>query len=312
MSVDLISGMIAQLIGEIVSAQAPSGGFQSFVGSCTDENCFITALILLEIHAGVSPRLDDAITRALDFLEACEEPERPGAFRFYPLRLPSPRIPIGRITADADDTALAQLALIRHGRRGRVDAQRTLDQVIAPNRVTFLRGDEPSWVRRGAVRTWLTSYAYGNPVDCAVNSNVAALHAAAGESAGPCFEAGFEAVCATVNDAVRLTGGSPAHLRSLAPYYANILELRYAIERAVAEGASPLAASLDILTADPCPEPHWDRRRPICCNAHGRPLWIAPALQAARQLFTLLRPGCSTACLPTSELDSHLMEAPSS
>src|SRR5262249_6565294 len=160
--------VIDELIGEILGAQTSFGAFASCVGSATDENCFVTALVLLEVPSGLSASLDAGVAKALDFLEACEEPERPGAFRFYPSNLPSARLPIGRLAADADDTALAQLALIRHGRRGKADAKRTIEAVLGPYRVAYLRGDEPPWVRPGAVRTWLSREIRGNAVDCVV------------------------------------------------------------------------------------------------------------------------------------------------
>lgn len=273
-------GSAAPLLREVLAEQGCNGGFRSQVEDVTDENCCVTALVLLELADCPA----EAARRALDFLEQCEDPRQPGAFRFYPWSGDSPRLPIMRLDADADDTALALLALIKHGRRGADDARRALADVIEPHRAHFLRGDEPPWVCTGAMRTWLIPRAAGNPVDCCVNANVAALYAAAGRTA----DAGFRAACDTVAAAVRATSAAPAYLRTVAPYYLHPLELLYAVRRAVAFGASPLAGTLEALEAQPWAgddrSSGWFRRRPLCANAGGRPVWVAPPLQAARQL----------------------------
>jgi hypothetical protein len=274
------SASTASLAKEVLGAQGVHGGFQSQVEHVIDENCFVTSLVLLE--------LDDlpaeATNRALDFLEQCEDPRQPGAFRFYPAGGDSPRLTIPHLDPDADDTALALLALMKYGRRTAADARRSLADLIEFHAAHFLRGDEPVWVRKGGARTWLIPRADGNPVDCCVNANVATLYAAAGRNAAP----GLTAACETIGGAVRMTLASPAQMRAVAPFYLHPIELLYAVRRAVQHGVFQLADTLRLLEeqrwAADDEASGWRRRRPVCSNAGGRPIWVAPALQAARQL----------------------------
>lgn len=269
----------ADLIREVLGAQGDYGGFRSQVEDVVDENCFVTSLILLE--------LDDlpaeAANRALDFVERCEDPRQRCAFRFYPKGGSSPRLKIPNLDPDADDTALALLALMKYRRRSIADARKALS-LIESDAAHFLRGDEPIWVRKGAARTWLIPRADANPVDCCVNANVATLYAVAGLTAEP----GFQAACETVGGAVRLTLASPAHLRTVAPFYLHPIELLYAVRRAVERGVFLLTDTLRLLEAQRwAADDHasgWQRRRAVCSNSGGRPMWVAPALQAARQL----------------------------
>ena len=269
---------------EVLAEQAQDGGFRSRVGTEIDENCFVTSLVLLELSNCPA----DAASRALDFIERCEDPRQPGAFRFYPWNGDSPRLRIMRLDDDADDTALAWLTLLKYGRRDAHAARQALARIIEPHRTHFLRGDEPPWVQLGAARTWLIDRAADNPVDCCVNANVAGLYAAVGSTTEP----GFLAACETVARAVRSTSGSPPHLRVVAPFYRHPLELLYAVQRAVRVGASPLVGTLAEIKLLPWAAEDrasgWLRERGICCNAGGLPVWIAPALQAARQLSLLI------------------------
>jgi len=275
----------------VLRAQEPGGAFLSWVDGegqpVADANCFVTALVVLELDridpGRTNPRLVAAVDRALGFLERCEEPGRPGAFRFHPAAPGSPRLAIPRLCPDADDTAVALLALVRRGRRDRSDAARALVDVIEPHRLRVRRGTEPQWVRAGAFQTWLTDGRQPGPIDCCVNANVAALYAEAGLAGSP----GCAAACATVAAGVRATGGSAVHQRRLAPYYAHPAELLHAVRRAVTAGAAALAATLEQLVVQPWAagdRPAAEPWRPVCCNAHGRPLWRAPALQLARGL----------------------------
>jgi hypothetical protein len=75
---------------------------------------------------------------------------------------------------------------------------------------------------------------------------------------------------------------SLSQLRMLAPFYAHSLELGEALARAVDAGASLLAPALERIAPRAAPAAHEDDQ-PLYCNAHGRPLWRSPALQAARR-----------------------------
>ncbi|WP_444429612.1 hypothetical protein ACTTAM_13550 [Rhodobacter capsulatus] len=86
---------------------------------------------------------------------------------------------------DADDTALAWLALLHGGRRGTDPARAAFDAGIAPAACLMVPGAAPPWVRRGAVRTWLIERGRDNPVDLAVNANVLALACRLGLAAHP-------------------------------------------------------------------------------------------------------------------------------
>ena len=287
--------MIDDLLAEILAAQSSWGAFPSRVHAGdqirADENAFVTALVLEilgEVQAA-APRagLAASLRRGLDFLESCEDPERPGAFLFYPPELPAPRLAID-LVADADDTALALCLLQRHGRRAKDDLKHALDHVLEPHRAHFLRGDEPPWVRQGAARTWLDDPPRPNPVDACVNANVATLYAVASRSGHPAYGAAW----ATVDAGVRATGGEAKFRHLLTPYYLHPLELLDAVRRAVRAGVAELEEAQGLLESRPWARSDRaaaDLHRPICCNAHGRPVWTAPVLQKARRVRDLVR-----------------------
>ncbi len=293
-----MSGGLAALL----ALQRPSGAFPSSVGEgedvLEDETCFVTAsvaLLLAPLPDGGGGRA--AGERALDFVERCERPEAPGAFGFYPADPSSPRVVHG-LPPDADDTALAWLALLAAGRRTPAEARAAFRACIGPSSRRLVPGDAPPWTRPGAVRTWLVERGRDNPVDLVVNANVAALAARIGETAHPAFAG----ACATLLAAAR--GGYPpvAFARRLAPFYASICELGLAVSRAVALGAGALAPCLAWLAdADRGDDP-LRPDKPLYCNAHGSPVWRAPALQLARSLAAA-RPDGFAAAPPPPEAD---------
>lgn len=269
--------MTAPGLAPVLALQQPGGAFPSTVGEgddrIEDETCFVTAsvVLLLAPHAAARPACD----RALDFIERCEAPHAPGAFGFYPADGSGPRV-VDHLPPDADDTALAWLALLATGRRDVEAARAAFRDRIGPASRSVVPGTAPPWTRPGAVRTWLVERGEGNPVDLAVNANVAALAARIGETGHEAFAGARDSLLAAARSGhdPRLCG------RLLAPYYASICELRLAVLRAVALGVDALAPCLDWLagTADDVLRPD----KPLYCNQHGRPVWRAPALQLAR------------------------------
>jgi hypothetical protein len=281
------------LLLDLLARQAPSGAFPSRVegpdGPLEDETCFVTAqvaLILADLarRGATAPKtrsvvLRRALSRALDFVETCAAPERPGAFFFYPPD-GTARLDI-RLPPDADDTALAWMALIAGGRRSPQEAAAVLAEHYQGVNASAARRGDPPFVRAPMVRTWLDAQAPANPVDLIVNLNVLASLAAAGvePTAGDGFSARLAARVASA-----LPQGSPSlsQLRMLAPFYAHPQELGEALARAVDAGVSSLAPALERIAPRATFAAH-DDDQPLYCNAQGRPLWRSPALQAARR-----------------------------
>jgi hypothetical protein len=283
---------MSDLLSRILRSQGGDGEFRSRIElpDCVleDANCFLTSSVVLELGATREHawRADvrAAVARALDFVEMCEMPDRPGAFRFYPVGLATPRLKIPNLLADADDTAVANIVLVLHGRRPLEELVRVVKEVVEPHRRYALRGDEDPWVQQGAMSTWLADGILPNPVDMCVNANVAALYALAGCRSHD----GYRAMCETVAASVRITGCRLRFARRLTPYYADRLELLYAVRRAVELGASELRPTLGLLEATEWAAQGrtdgWDPDRPLWCDAGGSPRWTAPVLQACRQL----------------------------
>jgi hypothetical protein len=291
-------------LAALLAWQAPDGGFPSCVGegadSIEDRTCFVTASIALllatmapgtvapdtivpnTIAAETVPSSLDcraARDRALDFVERCEAPDAPGAFGFYPFDGRGSRL-VDQLPPDADDTALAWLALLAAGRRDAAAARAAFHDRIGPASCHLVPGDAPPWVRPGAVRTWLVECGRDNPVDLTVNANVAALAARIGAADHPAAEGACASLLAAASG-----GYEPvAFRRHLTPYYARIDELRLAVERAVALGAGALAPCLPWLEATGLAAASHAPDKPLYCNAHGSPVWRSPALQHARIL----------------------------
>ncbi|AEE49395.1 hypothetical protein [Haliscomenobacter hydrossis] len=277
------------ILQQVIQAQQASGAFPSYVvlngRAVPDENCCITALVglsLLELPA--TRVLTQVLDRALAFVEACEDPQHPGAFRYYPYRIESPRLNIP-IFNDLDDSALAALFLLKTGKRSREAICGHLDSVFENNRKLWVSDADPGWISAGAALTWLTGTAHKNPVDACVNANVAALYAQMGLWEAPMY-------LSCINSLQRLATywGDPAQRwRYVAPFYAHPLELVYALERAVAAGATALQQPLNSFAKYSWSQVDtaqtWLMERPICCNDSGSPLWYAPVLQQVRRAF---------------------------
>jgi hypothetical protein len=156
-----------------LAVNARRGAFSSTVegpqGRVADETCFVTAQVALiladpraqaERQAVPGPHaeeLERALSRALDFVETCAVPGMPGAFSFYPPD-GTARLDI-RLPPDADDTALAWMALMAGGRRdaagGRNGASRAFCRDTGPSRrvaaIRPLRARR--WSGHGLIRT---------------------------------------------------------------------------------------------------------------------------------------------------------------
>ncbi|ADE84796.1 prenyltransferase/squalene oxidase repeat-containing protein [Rhodobacter capsulatus] len=275
----------------VLSRQTATGAFPSEVAGMEDETCFVTASVALCLDP-VAHR--PALDRALDFIESCEDPRLPGAFAFYPPRGRGPMLVRG-LPPDADDTALAWLALLHGGRRGTDPARAAFDAGIAPAACLMVPGAAPPWVRRGAVRTWLIERGRDNPVDLAVNANVLALACRLGLAAHPVAQGAAASLAAAAAG-----GFDPARFaRRLAPYYADVTELWFAVRRAAALDDGTLGPVLEPVLAWLAPvlgSRALALDKPLYCNDHGRPVWRAPVLQRARRTTPAPRLPHSDAC----------------
>lgn len=260
----------------VLASQCSNGAFPSEVEGLSDQTCFVTASVALLLDPCEH---SVPLSRALDFIERCECVDPPGAFSFYPLNGSTPRL-VEALPPDADDTALAWLALLHGGRRSAEEARAAFDSWIAPASRRMVPGDSPPWIRPNAVRTWLVEQGRDNPIDLAVNANVAALAARIGLADHPAFRGACDSLLAAAEG-----GFNPvAFLGRLSPYYADVSELWLAVRRAVSFGAAELAPVLDWL--GPALGPAALRPdKPLYCNAHRAPIWRSPILQAARRLL---------------------------
>jgi hypothetical protein len=263
-------------VSGVLAAQCASGAFPSEVEGLRDETCFVTAAVALLLHRS---RHAAALARALDFVESCECPEQPGAFAFYPPAGATPRLVEG-LPPDADDTALAWLALLHGGRRDAASARDAFRRVIAPAARRMVSGTMPAWVRPHAVLTWLADGGSDNPVDLAVNANVVALAHRIELQDHPACEGASASLLAAAQGRYE----PRAFARRLAPYYADISELWFCVRRAVACGAGRLAPALSWL-APVFGADAFRPDKPLYCNAHGMPIWRSPALQEVRRAF---------------------------
>ncbi len=304
-----------RLLGRVLASQRPDGAFPSRVLldrrrgiEAPDCNAFVTALVLhhlLELPcpllraAGRTDETVEAIDRALGFLERCRVPaatggtaDRPrgwgrdvaGAFRFYP-EGDRPEWMQTRLAPDVDDTVLCTGVLLTAGRMEPAEACDLVERVLEPHRLhDRAAAARWPWVEAGAYRTWLDPKAKPNPVDCTVNANAAALLARLGLRDHPAYAAAV----ATVRRGVAWAGDSPAHARSITPFYPDLAELRHAVVRAHRAGVDEVS---DLFVPEP-PEARDGairhstpfRDRPVCSSADGRVHWVAPVLQFVREI----------------------------
>lgn len=272
-----------EVVDAILEAQADNGAFISFVTSSgrtrEDLNGCITALVVRALgHGPLPPTLHAARGRALDYLEGCERSAAPGSYGFWPEGKRPPWAP--DLPPDADDTALIALELFRAQRRSREALRRVALLTLLRFRVReWESGGDPAWVRPGVFRTWLADRR-GNPVDCVANVNVAALLAVAGLTHIAAYRAVVSMVTAAVGTA---DAAARTRVTRLAPFYAHPIELRSALDHAVASGASELAPCLEQVAGWCVDAADADAHRPVCCSAYGGRVWTAPILQRLRR-----------------------------
>jgi hypothetical protein len=270
------------LLRELLESQSSDGAFPSTIHfrdrEQTDWNGFATALVLRALLDENSPAFRTAREKALDFLNRCESPVRPGAFGFWPTGTHPPGMP--RLPQDADDTAIDAVLLARSGRLDRRDLRTIALDVLLPHRLDAVQLPAPVWMRSGVFRTWLRRD-WPPILDCCVNANVLGFLAYAGLDD---FPGGREATI-MLEEGIRWAGDSPARACSLSPYYPDPAELRRAVDHAVECGAAQLKKSLELLRALP-----WSRERPgsgppqICGTTYGRIVWTSRAVEIARAL----------------------------
>lgn len=298
-----------ELLRSVLAAQRPDGAFPSRVLldrrrglQAPDGNAFVTALVVRHLlalppdlvrAAEVSGQHAAAVDRALDFLESCRATNPAGrsrdrswgrnvagAFRFYP-EAARPGWMQTRLAPDVDDTVLSAGVLLAAGRMERAEALDLVERVLEPHRLhDRTAAARWPWVEVGAFKTWIDPKARPNPVDCTVNANAAALLARLDLHDHPAYRA----ATATVRRGIEWASGSPAHGRSISPFYPDLTELGHAVRRAREAGVeelwdlprcAPLGTQRDTLRqAD----------RPVCSSADGRVWWVAPVLQTTREI----------------------------
>jgi hypothetical protein len=292
-----------ELVNEIIASQNASGAFASTMiedgAARHDENGFVTAQVLKALGPHTAdPRLQAATKRALDFLASCEDPNRPGAYRFWTDAARPDHVPV--YPADADDTAVISLELARHGRIDAATLRATVLRRLFPHRIKPHPQPPASWVRPGVFWTWLDNDFGYNVVDCTVNANVATLLVTAGLTHLPCYDA----VCAMIEAAVTAAGDSEHHARLLSPYYPHPCELLGAVDAAVEAGAHRLRTCQAALRKWARPA---DDTAPVFCSAYGRVQWHAPLLHHIRAARWL--PVGAEAVSPESKSSSALLMA---
>ena len=275
---------LAELTRLLLSLQAPSGAFESTVhagnNSFSDYNGFVTAIVLRELEAfagldGWSAPLE----RALDFLEECESPSRPGLFFFWPShRWPrwAPRIP-----EDCDCTATIASELLHYGRIGLDTAHKIVSASLLPYRLPIApesRGKP--WIRPGVFLTWHYLGAAPNPVDIVVNVNVAAFLAQTGCTG----HAAYGEVCRMIFDGISWCSRQWECLERLSPYYPEGWELVFALKNALRRGAEELSAPLEEIQRFNAPVPGNDPSKILFSMADRSTVWSSTALWAARRL----------------------------
>jgi len=269
------------LASRLAALQSPGGTFLSRVslpwGEVEDRNCFVTALVVRELHgiAGLDV-VTEARRQALAYLLRSGYPVYRDLYSFYPLRS-HPFWMRSALYPDADDTAVINLELARAGLTSTAALAGVAERYLLRYRATGELGryhDRP-WHREGAFLTWLTTAPVANPIDCCVNTNVIALLAVAGLRG----EQGYTAACEMINDAARRVPRSAGYSRRFTPFYPGPGEWRRALRHAVDVGAAELAPALEALEAVPDPSP-----RAVCCDVTGTVVWRSEALALARQL----------------------------
>jgi hypothetical protein len=274
------------LVAGIMAHQSPGGAFLAQVhlpmGPVEDRNCFVNGLVLRELAAVPdTPALADSRRQALAFLLRSKYPVYPYLFSFYPRRSP-PFWLRTALYADADDTAVIALELVRAGHFPPEALDYLADNYFDVYCATgsFREHLVHPWHREGVFLTWFTTAEGANPIDCCVNTNVVALLAYAKRTDLP----GYAPACAMINEAAALVAADPSRCHHFTPYYPHPAEWYHALAHAVAAGATELRPALAALGTLPQVQPATGTTVPLCSDAGGSIIWTAEVLTLARQL----------------------------
>ncbi|HEY1177437.1 MAG TPA: hypothetical protein VGF17_14870 [Phytomonospora sp.] len=276
---------VEELAGRLAGQQSPGGAFLSRVelpwGDSGDRNCFVTALVVRELH-GVTglEEVDEARRRALGFLTRGRYPVYRDLFAFYP-HGGHPFWMRSALYPDADDTSVINLELMRAGLLDAEAAAAVAERYLTRHRAVgeaAVHLTRP-WHREGVFLTWLTGAPVPNPIDCCVNTNVIALLAAAGMRGAP----GYAEACDMVVTAALDTAARGVHDRRRTPFYPGPGEWSRALRHAVAMGADELAPAAQALSGVPDPDEGADAPA-VCCDVTGRIVWRSTAVALARRL----------------------------
>ena len=269
------TGRVDALCEELSSLQADSGAFESEVwredGRFTDYNGFITALVLRETAAFEGPGWLSLRRRALDFIEECESPFRPGRFSFWPrTRWPGWAKPV---PDDCDCTASMASLLLEFGRINGEKAEAIATHSLGP----YQRAD-------GCFVAWQYDGEWENPVDLVLNANVIAFLARIGWSG----RSAFENACAGLSSAVTGCARQPERLRMCTPYHPNPEELARSVHHAVKLGATRLCDTAAELRWFCTGTPDVSMRGTVFTTLDRRTRWSSLALQLVRRLTSVV------------------------
>lgn len=273
------------ILKPVLDCQSPNGAFPSILCSghrrYLDWNGFTTAQVLRALrYIPESDQLNNARHLALDFLKRCEDPEKSGAFRFWPKGMQPDWIP--ELPPDADDTSIIIIEMVRNKRIDISTARMIASSVLLPHRLIELPQPSPPWIRSGAFLTWLRSGPL-NIVDCCVNANVIALFSYLGLDELP----GFDESCEMIEGGIRWSKGRSFYIRTLTPFYPDPAEFVYAIDHAVECGAKQLEESLELLNNLSWMQDNDNENseeKPICGNAYVGDIWHSRVLHLARNI----------------------------
>ncbi len=287
--------MISELfINKLKANQAPSGAFLSKVhlveGPISDENGFVTALILRELALFSDPALTEIKEKALDFLESCEDPKLKGAFLFYPHdKHPQWMCLTQPLPADADDTSLYNLELYKAGRKSLKDLQNVVKTTLIPSMLHIIPVRCLFWVRPGTFKTWLDANYYPNIVDICVNVNVLSILKTAQLSTITGYKETIEMVKLGIEWAIH----HKERVHLLMPYYPDPMELKYALEHCLLSGVKELEPLYNTTCGHNWSNydklEKWPVNRPICSSADNQIVWTCSTLQWLRQEVHILK-----------------------
>ncbi len=278
-----------RLIDDILDSQTPSGAFTSFVTlsngkTVMDENGFVTAKVLRCLKAAEPTlRLQQARQKALDFLQRCEVPDKPGAFSFWPNDGHPHWMGEDRLPPDIDDTSVISVELYQHGRIDKICLHHIAVNNINAYRLESVNKTRYPWKHSGCFNTWMDHNYQPNPVDCIVNINALILLELTGVTNGlPYFSSKN-----TIKDGLDWACDSLKRLLSLTPYYPNPTELYFALKNADDQGLTVLDASFSAFSQlwQETIISHYQADTPVYCREDGVIIWTAPVLFKARQLF---------------------------